>query len=61
MYGSDQVPYSGTYSNSLVVKFDGNTTPYFLTGNPYIIEDEIPTSRLAIRSVDTLSTATSTL
>ena len=54
MYGSDQVPYSGTYSNSLVVKFDGNTTPYFLTGNPYIIEDEIPTSRLAIRSVDTV-------
>ena len=54
MYGSDQVPYSGTYSNSLVVKFDGNTTPYFLTGTPYIIEDEIPTSRLAIRSVDTV-------
>ncbi len=54
MYGSPKVPYSGTYTNNLVVKFDGNITPYYLIGNPYVIEDEIPADRLAIRSADTV-------
>ena len=54
MYGAQEIPYSGTYTNNLVVKFGNDTTPYYLLGNPYIIEDEIPADRMAIRSTDTV-------
>ena len=54
MYGAKEIPYSGTCTNNLVVKFGSDTIPYYLLGNPYIIEDEIPVDRMAIRSTDTV-------
>lgn len=51
MYGETTIPYVA-YTNNLVLKYAGDPTPYYHIGNPYIIENDIPTERFAIRSSD---------
>ena len=49
LYGNDQLPYSGTRdTNYLTLNMNGANTKF--SGNPYMVESEFPTDRLAINS-----------
>ncbi len=54
-YDLDSYTYLGSdYANSLEVKFAGDKNTYYYAINPYMIEDEIPYDRGALRSDSTI-------
>lgn len=55
LYGDTTQSYTGvTATNNLIYRASGSTATYYQVGNPYIIEDEYPAGREAIRSSDTI-------
>ncbi|MBR4445031.1 MAG: DUF4214 domain-containing protein [Solobacterium sp.] len=49
LYHTEKTPYTGnTDTNYMTVKFNGTTNKF--SGNPYAVEEEFPTERLAINS-----------
>ncbi len=54
-YYEGQSSYSGAQSNYLAVQYPGTSGLYMVIGNPYTIEDEFPTDRLAISSETTIN------
>ena len=51
LYGTDEYPYSGNaLTNYLTIYYNGVSTKF--SGNPYYIEDEFPTERLAVNSTN---------
>ena len=54
LYGEERLPYSGT-TDTNYLQVTQNGTKVIFTGNPYIVEDEFPTERLAINSNTTLN------
>lgn len=56
LYGENKTPYTGALQTNVpTVKYPGDTTTYIFTGNPYLIENEIPTDKYAINSATTLA------
>ena len=55
-YGSEKEPYMGDYeTNYMTVKYPGSTVASEYTGNPYLIENEFPSDRLALSNGTTVS------
>ena len=55
LYGDTAAPHTGVNeSNNLVIRYHGDSTSYYQTGNPYLVEDAYPEGRAAINSADTL-------
>ena len=56
LYGENKTPYTGALQTNVpTLKYPGDTTTYIFTGNPYLIENEIPTDKYAINSNTTLA------
>lgn len=56
LYGENMTPYTGALQTNVPqVKYPGDTTTYIFTGNPYLVESEIPTDKYAISGDTTLA------
>lgn len=56
LYGENKTPYTGALQTNVpLLKYPGDTTSYIFTGNPYLVEDEIPTDKYAISSSTTVA------
>ena len=53
LYGSEQLPYSGT-SDTNYMKLQMNGSSVKFSGNPYVVEAQFPADRLAINSNTTM-------